>query len=399
MAFFTARGLPSSPTARTEIILSSLAGVTFVPFLHSNTTYIEGGFSIQRGNNHTTAQTYATGISAIDARSASLAARNSCQYEHEDPVVENNQLHSLNKVKAIDKVRQQQMQAWHELLDSRVQEIVALKCSKDGTVVDPFYTKVVIRGRPILTNQLTAYMRRQYGAHPCHLQAISVSSYFKDFQQVLASSPHLSCWISSLVNLVSTDDLLKFEAVCRAFHVIVFRKLIRRLVCRPPERGANSAMSAEMDIYRLSMTRLFAKIVDFLPGTLKGNRIGALFLFDSVVSLQEAWIKQFLISRLNPPPATTNETQQAVLEISEVQRYVGWAIQDCLTKWRKKSDPGNNWQSTVETSSEIVLVLEQMRLFHQEAMLDDDYVKEYYLDSEQIYNQGGLTLVAKAMFP
>jgi hypothetical protein len=147
------------------------------------------------------------------------------------------------------------------------------------------------------------------------------------------------------------------------------------------------------------MTRLFAKIVDFLPGTLKGNRIGALFLFDSVVSLQEAWIKQFLISRLNPPPATTNETQQTVLEISEVQRYVGWAIQDCLTKWRKKSDPGNNWQSTVETSSEIVLVLEQMRLFHQEAMLDDDYVKEYYLDSEQIYNQGGLTLVAKAMFP
>ncbi len=44
-------------------------------------------------------------------------------------------------------------------------------------------------------------------------------------------------------------------------------------------------------------------------------------------------------------------------------------------------------------------VLEQMRLFHLEAMLDDDYIKEYYLDSEQIYHQGGITLVAKAMFP
>jgi hypothetical protein len=41
---------------------------------------------------------------------------------------------------------------------------------------------------------------------------------------------------------------------------------------------------------------------------------------------------------------------------------------------------------SAETSSEIVLVLEQMRLFRQEAMLDDDYIKEYYLDSEQIYN-------------
>jgi hypothetical protein len=28
-----------------------------------------------------------------------------------------------------------------------------------------------------------------------------------------------------------------------------------------------------------------------------------------------------------------------------------------------------------------------MRLFHQEAMLDDDYTKEYYLDAEQIYNK------------
>jgi hypothetical protein len=63
-----------------------------------------------------------------------------------------------------------------------------------------------------------------------------------------------------------------------------------------------------------------------------------------------------------------------------VQRYVGWAIQDCLTKWRRKTDPGNHKEQSVETSSEIVLVLEQMRLFDQEAMLDDDYVKRYYLN-------------------
>ena len=32
-------------------------------------------------------------------------------------------------------------------------------------------------------------------------------------------------------------------------------------------------------------------------------------------------------------------------------------------------------------------------------MLDEEYIEKYYLDSEQILNQGGLTLVAKAMFP
>jgi hypothetical protein len=107
---------------------------------------------------------------------------------------------------------------------------------------------------------------------------------------------------------------------------------------------------------------------------------------------------QFLLSRLHPPSAI-DEKSKTVLAISEVQRYVGWAIQDCLTKWRKKTDTGRHDGHSVETSSDIVSVLEQMRIFHREAMLDEDYIKEYYLDSEQILNQGGLTLVAKAMFP
>ena len=80
--------------------------------------------------------------------------------------------------------------------------------------------------------------------------------------------------------------------------------------------------------------------------------------------------------------------KKVVLAISEVQRYVGWAIQ-----------AGSYKGQCLETSSEIVSVLEQMRIFHREAMLDDDYIKDYYLDSEQIYNQRGLTLVARTMFP
>jgi hypothetical protein len=180
--------------------------------------------------------------------------------------------------------------------------------------------------------------------------------------------------------------------------MIVFRRLIRRFVRVPATQGPNSATSGEIAIYKFSMSRAFPAILDFLPDTLKRNRIGAVFLLDSVVSLQEAWIKQFLVSRLHPPPASDGKNK-TVLEISEVQRYVGWAIQDCLTKWRKKTDTGRHNGESVETSSEIVVLLEQMRLFHREAMLDEEYIKEYYLDSEQILNQGGLTLVARAMFP
>jgi hypothetical protein len=96
------------------------------------------------------------------------------------------------------------------------------------------------------------------------------------------------------------------------------RILIGRLVRRPPESGAKSARSAEMDIYGLLISFEFAHTVECLPDSLKGNRIGTLFLLDSVVSLQEQWIKQFLISRLPPPPATTDAVKQKVHTISEV---------------------------------------------------------------------------------
>jgi hypothetical protein len=304
---------------------SSPAGVEWVPFLHSNTSYIEGGFSTQRSNGHSTAQTYATGISTQDSRSGSVAARNSGQYEHDDPVVESYELHSLKEVKVTNNIREQQLKEWYGFLNCRVDQIVAAKFSKDG-LVDPFYSNVDMRGRPLLMGQLTTFMRQQYRAHPCHLKALSVSSPFKDSDQLFCSSPWLRSWISSLVNLASVEDLCKFEAVCHRVHMIAFRKLVRRLVCRPPESSAKSGTSAEFDIYRLSIFRKFAYTIDFLPDVLKGNRIGTLFLLDSVLSLQETWIQQFLVSRLHPPPATTDAAKQKVHAISEVQRYVGSAI-------------------------------------------------------------------------
>jgi hypothetical protein len=67
----------------------------------------------------------------------------------------------------------------------------------------------------------------------------------------------------------------------------------------------------------------------------------------SVLSLQETWIQQFLVSRLHPPLATTDAAKQKVHAISEVQRDVGGAIQDCVTKYRKKIDPGNHKEQPI----------------------------------------------------
>jgi hypothetical protein len=98
---------------------------------------------------------------------------------------------SINEVKADDKLIKQELQVWHGCLDDRVQGICTMKFSEDATH-DPFCTNVIIHGRPELTKQLIACMRQQYGARPCHPQAVSVSSHFKDFEQLLAVSPAAS---------------------------------------------------------------------------------------------------------------------------------------------------------------------------------------------------------------
>jgi hypothetical protein len=75
-----------------------------------------------------------------------------------------------------------------------------------------------------------------------------------------------------------------------------------------------------------------------------------------------------------------------VNEISEVQQYVGWAIQDCLAEWRKRVDPDHH--KTLDTNGALEIT-----------MLDQDYVDRFYLSTEQILNKGGLSLVAAHMLP
>jgi phage antirepressor YoqD-like protein len=60
----------------------------------------------------------------MDARTSSLAARNSGQYEHVDAVIENNSLRSINEVAADTKLREKQLLVWHGCLDDKVKKSV-----------------------------------------------------------------------------------------------------------------------------------------------------------------------------------------------------------------------------------------------------------------------------------
>jgi hypothetical protein len=77
---------------------------------------------------------------------------------------------------------------------------------------------------------------------------------------------------------------------------------------------------------------------------------------------------------------------------SEVQRFVGWGIKSTFEKKRDLANDG------CKVSTEMVALLEKMRVFKADVEGCLEYISECYNFSEQILNKGGLTLVHREMF-
>jgi hypothetical protein len=222
--------------------------------------------------------------------------------------------------------------------------------NESDEAVEIFEIKWTLRNNTETIESLPKYVQKQYTGYSCQLQQFIISLHFKE-PALCTASPHLKHFLGCLTQL-TVSELFKFEAACKAFHVIIFRKMARQLTKQ------SETTSTEMQFYCLTMTRFFGKVSNMMPDSLQSNRIGILFVFDGIISLQEEWIRQFLFSRL--PKVNVPQFSQRVNEISEVQQYVGWAIQDCLAEWRRRVDPGH--YKTLDTAGtlEITLILESM---------------------------------------
>jgi hypothetical protein len=106
--------------------------------------------------------------------------------------------------------------------------------------------------------------------------------------------------------------------------------------------------------------------------------------------------------KLNDP----NTNTEADVDVpSEVINFVGWAISDLLKQSRDKrkgeeckedvSHDGSKKTKTQMLGNQSVQCLECMRILHQEAMEDSEYINKYYSPDAITRNQGGLALVSR----
>jgi hypothetical protein len=113
------------------------------------------------------------------------------------------------------------------------------------------------------------------------------------------------------------------------------------------------------------------------------------------------WIRKamLLISQDLNPQKADNHGFSAEDEKREVNRFFGWAIFHLRRKLVRRRDRAieKNWHST-EDVPRMISNLDSMRIFHNEAVTDEEYMRDCYSDFDLTDNDGWLSLVSKPFF-
>ena len=86
--------------------------------------------------------------------------------------------------------------------------------------------------------------------------------------------------------------------------------------------------------------------------------------------------------------------------VREVNGFFGFAVSSCLKKMKKKERFAEFDEDTTNKLryENCTYFLDNMRILHRDALIDDEYMEKYYASSTAMLNHGGLTLISKNYF-
>jgi hypothetical protein len=90
-------------------------------------------------------------------------------------------------------------------------------------------------------------------------------------------------------------------------------------------------------------------------------------------------------------------------ENREVIDFFGWAISSLRhvlsREYERMQELKWNTSFTLEEEKEMISFVDGMRIFHTQAILDEEYLRDLYPPCHQLTNKGWLSLVSKPFFP
>jgi hypothetical protein len=301
--------------------------VWFVPMLHSNTTNLEGIFSVQRMRKCDNAQTYANGIARATAnpKRAKTAARNSGQYEHNvkdqntTPIIpELPSRDAGRKMKACEK-QQTEWMTWIDVIVAALPKTTS-RALQDGWLKMP--------RKSVLTGNIVQALRRQF-QQKSYLGHLSSTETFVESSKLATVSTALRKCLES-ISKMSTSQAKQFKTVSELINIYVYKALTDHVNLAHKK---NMHESFEMALYwsYLEMNKndnLRRRTIDQIQRILKDVPANDHFLpllWKGFAECQSKWVESFFRETALSKRNVLSDNKITDIP-SEVQQIVGWAI-------------------------------------------------------------------------
>jgi hypothetical protein len=363
----------------TRAILSACPDVAFVPFLHSNTSIIEAFFSCQRSRQQINAMSYASGVGTASTAKAIKYLQGNKGYDKEDVIPEEGAFDLQLQTGVFASMNS-------EVEKVRSARVAVLTKNANKNNVQRFPSswhggRTIMGGR--LATDLTMTLLYDYATVICmDSEAIELAVL-----ATMCDNQSNPLWFDDL-SMLNDEDSDTFNSFCQESMVDLFD----RMAASSWSKRNGPLFEKEVQEYIILSQRTRREM---LPEKLRNNEYCFAALVQLLAKMLRKWVLASVRSRCNM--LTKSKVATEVLdETYEVQQFVGWAIAKMIRQWRERAYA--HVHNTLR-SKHILEIVMSMRVLHNEAIMDEDYLKTCYNPKVAMANQGGLALVSTPFFP
>ena len=365
-------------------VFPGMDGLAYIPMLCANQSSLEGKFSSQRRTGHDSGRTYSKGVSTkSDKRSKyDLGDRgydaNDCLPVARDTNVKEVGLSRFkahfvvadNKLSELKRQREETNKEQNNDLPSRFglekKENNGRGGEKGKIELDCKY-----EWSKDVALALNARLLKSHYA-----DMILNSASFEEFIKLCHKKESTANWLKCFI---ACDDI-KFNTICQKVSLRLFG------FWEDATFGDSSCPSFEQAILKFCLSSDFENVYQSeLPETLRGNKLGAIYIIDALHGIFEEWIsiilRQIEHSRGGKPEIVLTIDSDGMK--AQMHRMVGAAIPKAIDKFcpaERQDEP-------------VFRLLKSLSIKHKDALNDAEYLANWYPDALRNENMGNLHLI------
>jgi hypothetical protein len=386
-------------------IVFKVSDAAYVPFLHSNTSTLEALFSQLRSMNRDTPERYISGLAAVNTHHAVLALKRNKMYDVdqigeltcEDPI------QGLTKRK--DKDRKQMVDCWLSNVPVPVDSSPRFPIEFNPTtnVTRDLYDVMkrdVVRGgyfKYITTNELFKLyaLTSVYTSNEASFEAL----YKLDQQGQQEFESICQDMVGHLYHLQESSICGKGVSNSFHFQVLTFLQTTQELtnqdlIYKPTRPCAIILFHVLSTIFKDWIKDALSELSFAKRETIRSTSTS-----NSLSTVPGSSPDRLVVECIVPLHPTMNRQDENI----EVTDFFGWAIHSLRRvlsrEYERMQELKWNTYCTLEEEEQMIRFLDDMRIFHTQAILDEEYLRDLYPPCHQLTNKGWLSLVSKPFFP